>query len=66
MGAFETLIKQETEKTVKDSACVFSAPARVISIESNQRYRVIHGFIHIIHRFCLDGHRQYSHDAYIL
>lgn len=40
MGAFETLIKQETEKTVKDSACVFSAPARVISVESNQRYKV--------------------------
>lgn len=40
MGAFETLIKQETEKTVKDSACVFSAPARVISVEGNQKYKV--------------------------
>lgn len=40
MGAFETLIKQETEKTVKDLACVFSAPARVISVEGNQKYKV--------------------------
>lgn len=40
MGAFETLIKQETEKNIKDSACVFSAPARVISVEGNQKYKV--------------------------
>lgn len=40
MGAFETLIRQEAEKVVKDSACVFSAPARVISNEGNQKYKV--------------------------
>lgn len=40
MGAFEILVRQETEKVVKDSACVFSAPARVISVEGNQKYKV--------------------------
>lgn len=40
MDAFGTLVRQEAEKVVKDSACVFSAPAVVISIESNQRYKV--------------------------
>lgn len=40
MSAFETLIRQEAEKVVKDSACMFSAPARVISNEGNQKYKV--------------------------
>lgn len=40
MGAFEILVRQEAEKVVKDSACVFSAPARVISVEGNQKYKV--------------------------
>ena len=40
MGAFEILVIQEAEKVVKDSACVFSAPARVISVEGNQKYKV--------------------------
>lgn len=40
MDAFGELVKQEAEKVVKDSACVFSAPARVISVEGNQKYKV--------------------------
>lgn len=40
MGAFEILVRQEVEKVVKNSACVFSAPARVISVEGNQKYKV--------------------------
>ena len=40
MDAFGTLVRQEAEKVVKDSACVFSAPARVISVEGNQKYKV--------------------------
>lgn len=40
MGAFSELVKQEAEKVVKNSACVFSAPARVISVEGNQKYKV--------------------------
>lgn len=40
MGAFEILVRQEAEKVVKNSACVFSAPARVISVEGNQKYKV--------------------------
>lgn len=40
MDAFGTLVRQEAEKVVKDSACVFSAPARVVSVEGNQKYKV--------------------------
>lgn len=40
MDAFGELVKQEAEKVVKNSACVFSAPARVISVEGNQKYKV--------------------------
>lgn len=40
MDAFGTLVRQEAEKVVKNSACVFSAPARVISAEGNQKYKV--------------------------
>lgn len=40
MDAFGELVKQEAEKVVKNSACIFSAPARVISVEGNQRYKV--------------------------
>ena len=40
MDAFGTLVRQEAEKVVKNSACVFSAPARVISVEGNQKYKV--------------------------
>ncbi len=40
MSAFEILVRQEAEKVVKNSACVFSAPARVISVEGNQKYKV--------------------------
>jgi hypothetical protein len=40
MDAFGELVKQEAETVVKNSACVFSAPARVISMEGNQKYKV--------------------------
>lgn len=40
MDAFGTLVRQEAEKVVKNSACLFSAPARVISVEGNQMYKV--------------------------
>ena len=40
MDAFGELVRQEAEKVVKDLACVFSAPARVISVEGNQKYKV--------------------------
>ena len=40
MDAFGELVRQEAEKVVKNLACVFSAPARVISVEGNQKYKV--------------------------
>ena len=40
MDAFGTLVRQEAEKAIKNSDCVFSAPARVISVEGNQKYKV--------------------------
>lgn len=33
MDAFGTLVRQEAEKAIKNSACVFSAPAREIKPE---------------------------------
>ena len=40
MDAFGTLVRQEAEKAIKNSDCVFSAPACVISVEGNQKYKV--------------------------
>lgn len=38
--ALKELIQSGAEKAIGKSACVFSAPARVISVEGNQRYKV--------------------------
>lgn len=40
MDAFNELVKQEANKAIKDSACVFSAPARVVAAYGDQKYRV--------------------------
>ena len=40
MDALNALIKQEAGKSIKDSNCVFSIPARVIAAYDNQKYRV--------------------------
>jgi hypothetical protein len=40
MDALNALIKQEAGKSIKESNCVFSIPARVIAAYDNQKYRV--------------------------
>ena len=40
MDAFDELVKQEVTQSINNSACVFSAPARIISVEGNQKYKV--------------------------
>lgn len=40
MDAFDELVKQESNKAIENSACVFSAPAVVLSVEGNQKYKV--------------------------
>lgn len=40
MDAFNELVKQEADKAIKNSACVFSAPCVVVSALGNQKYTV--------------------------
>ena len=40
MDAFGTLVRQEAEKAIKNSACVFSAPCVVVSALGDQKYTV--------------------------
>lgn len=40
MNAFNELVKQEADKAIKNSACVFSAPCVVVSVLENQKYVV--------------------------
>lgn len=40
MDALKELIQTGASEVVNNSGCLFSAPARVVSVEGNQKYRV--------------------------